>query len=382
MVVSGELALPAEAPAPTGGAAAVTAAVTAVTGVVRDGGILVELAAGEALTQPVEVHLFVNGAVAGSVTLHPSAGTPASASIGVPLAEVPDLLDSIDVVIEMEGTRSPAARGAGFLLHRTIVRTVDDFESNVMRKHIRVRDRETVCYAARQALRRFPDDLRTCAVSLAVIGYRIAENPDGANDALLAELTEAADRLIAGIDGTLAAEARWSSSLNVMMFNVFATLRRPEPACRYLMQLFADRRLVAVEPMCAFNCMIGLVALGYIYRLQRRPEDAVAVWNEAGEVFAVSAFKMPKTFGALYEFEFIQQCASFCIASAAQLGGVRDRRMKSYSDVDVAAMCLRASTRKGVNRTAQFFADMKSRPDLLPAAQAAVAHEYRQGAPQ
>ncbi len=375
MVVSEELALPADAPAPTGG----TAAVTAVTGVVRDGGILVELAAGEALTQPVEVSLVVNGAVAGSVTLHPSAETPASASITVPLAAMPDLLDGIDVVVEADGARASAARGPGFLLHRTLVRTVDEFESNVMRKHIRVRDRETVCYAARQALRRFPDDLRTRAVSLAVIGYRIAENPDGANEALLAELTAAADAILAGIDGSLAAEARWSSSLNVMMFNVFATLRQPERACRYLLQLFADRRLVHVEPMCAFNCMIGLVALGHVYRLQRRPEEAVAVWDQAAEVFAVSAYRMPKTFGAFYEFEFIQQCATFCVAGAAQLGGARDKRMRAYSDLDVAALCLRASTRKGVNRTAQFFTDMKSRPELLPAAAAVVAYDYRQG---
>lgn len=357
-------------------------AVTAVTGVVRNGRIVVELSTEGELAGPVQAHLVANGVVVGSVTLHPSAGFPTPASLEIPLADMPELLDSIDVVVDADGARTAAGRAAGFLLHRTIVRTGDEFETNVMRKHIRVRDRETVCYAARQALRRFPGDLRTCAVSLAVIGYRIAENPDGANDALLAELTEAADRLLAGIDGTQAAEARWSSSLNVMMFNVFATLRRPEPACRYLMQLFADRRLVTVEPMCAFNCMIGLVALGYIYRLQRRPHDAVAVWNEAGEVFAVGAFKMPKTFGALYEFEFIQQCATFCVASAAQLGGVRDKRMRAYSDVDVAAMCLRASTKKGVNRTAQFFADMKSRPDLLPAAEAVVAHEYRQGAPQ
>ena len=292
---------------------------------------------------------------------------------------MPDLLDEIDVVVEADGVRVPAGRGAGFLLHRTLVRTVEEFESNVMRKHIRVRDRETVCYAARQALRRFPADLRTRAVSLAVIGYRIAENADGANDALLAELTEAADGLLAGIDGALAAEARWSSSLNVMMFNVFATLRQPERACRYLLQLFADRRLVHVEPMCGFNCMIGLVALGHIYRLQRRPEETVAVWDQAGEVFAVSAYRMPKSFGALYEFEFIQQCATFCVTGAAQLGGVRDKRMRTYSDLDVAALCLRASTKKGVNRTAQFFADMKSRPDLLPAAVEVVAYDYRQG---
>jgi hypothetical protein len=167
-----------------------------------------------------------------------------------------------------------------------------------------------------------------------------------------------------------------------MMFNVFATLRQPERACPYLLRLFADRRLVHVEPMCAFNCMIGLVALGYIYRLQRRGEEAAAVWSEAGEVFAVSAFRMPKTFGALYEFEFIQQCATFCVASAAQVGGVRDKRMRAYTDLDVAALCLRASTRKGVNRTAQFFAAMKSRPDLLPAAAAVVAYQYRQGEPQ
>jgi hypothetical protein len=377
MVVSEGAALGHVGPAPTGAAATARA----VSGVVLDGSVVVHLSAEVPLAEPVRAYLVANGAAVGAVTLFPSSA-PQATVLSVPLAEMPDLLNSIDVIVEAGGVRSSATRGEGFLLHRTIVRTIDEFESNVMRKHIRVRDRETVCYAARQALRRFPDDLRTRAVSLAVIGYRIAENPDGANEALLAELTEAADGLLAGIDGTKAAEARWSSSLNVMMFNVFATLRQPEPACRYLMQLFADRRLVAVEPMCAFNCMIGLVALGYIYRLQRRPEDAVAVWNEAGEAFAVSAFKMPKTFGALYEFEFIQQCASFCIASAAHIGGMRDRRMRTYSDVDVAALCLRASTKKGVNRTALFFADMKSRPDLLPAAEAVVAHEYRQGAPQ
>lgn len=357
-------------------------AITALSGVVRDGCIRVELASREPLTVPVVARLVANGADVASVTLDRTEGQASGGLIVVPLHAMPDLVDTLEVVTDVAGLLEPAERGEGFLLHRTLVRTVEDFESHVMRKHIRVRDRETVCYAARQALRRFPHDLRICAVSLAVIGYRIAENPDGANDALLSELTEAADRLIAGIDGAKAAEARWSSSLNVMMFNVYATLRQPELASRYLLQLFADRRLVHVEPMCAFNCMIGLVALGYIYRLQRRPQDAAAVWSEAGEVFAVGAFKMPKTFGALYEFEFIQQCATFCVASAAQLAGVRDKRMRSYSDVDVAAMCLRASTKKGVNRTAQFFADMKSRPDLLPAAEAVVALEYRQGAPQ
>jgi hypothetical protein len=378
MVVTADVGLEPGGPLATGA----TGAVRAVSGVVRDGRILIELSAEEALAGPVRADLLANGSIVGSVTLEPSTVSPVTAVLSVPLPEMPELLDSIDVVLDADGVRSSAGRGEGFLLHRTLVRTVDEFEANVMRKHIRVRDRETVCYAARQALRRFPDDLRTCAVSLAVIGYRIAENPDGANEALLAELTDAADRLIAGIDGTRPSEARWSSSLNVMMFNVFATLRQPERACPYLLRLFADRRLVHVEPMCAFNCMIGLVALGYIYRLQRRAKEAVAVWSAAGEVFAISAYKMPKTFGALYEFEFIQQCATFCVASAAQVGGVRDKRMRAYTDLDVAALCLRASTRKGVNRTAQFFAAMKSRPDLLPAADAVVAYQYRQGEPQ
>lgn len=359
-------------------AAGPATAVTAVSGVVRDGHVRIDLAADASLRDRVVARLVVNGADVGSVTLDPSAGA-AAGEIVVPLQAMPDLVDTLEVLVEAGGGPVATTRGEGFLLHRTLVRTVDEFESNVMRKHIRVRDRETVCYAARQALRRFPDDLRTCAVSLAVIGYRIAENPDGANEALLAELTDAADRLLAGIDGSKAAEARWSSSLNVMMFNVYATLRQPELASRYLLQLFADRHLVPVEPMCAFNCMIGLVALGHIYRLQGRLDEAVAVWSEAGEVFAVSAYKMPKTFGALYEFEFIQQCATFCITGVAQIGGARDKRMRKYEALDVATLCLRASTRKGVNRTALFFEDMKSRADLLPAADAVLAHRYRQG---
>jgi hypothetical protein len=355
-----------------------TTGVTAVSGVVRDGCVRINFAMDRSLSGPVEVRLVVNGADVGSVALDPSAGG-AAGEIVVPLQAMPDLVDTLEVLVDAGGGPVPVTQGEGFLLHRTLVRTVDEFEANVMRKHIRVRDRETVCYAARQALRRFPGDLRTCAVSLAVVGYRIAENPDGTNEALLAELTGAADRLLAGIDGSKAVEARWSSSLNVMMFNVYATLRQPEPATRYLLQLFADRHLVPVEPMCAFNCMIGLVALGHIYRLQKRLDAAVAVWSEAGEVFAESAYRMPKTFGALYEFEFVQQCATFCITGVAQIGGARDKRMRKYEALDVAALCLRASTRKGVNRTALFFDDMKSRADLLPSADAVLAYRYRQG---
>jgi hypothetical protein len=347
--------------------------------VVRAGEIIVELVSDAPLARPVTAHLLANDAVVGSVRLDASPTAPVSATLCVALSDMPELLDSVDVVLEADGVRASAPRDAGFLLHRTVVRTAEEFETNVMRKHVRVRDRETVCYAARQALRRFPGDLRTCAVSLAVIGYRIAENPDGANDALLAELTEAADRLIAGIDASRAAEARWSSTLNVMMFNVFATLRHPEMAMKYLLQLFADRRLVHVEPMCAFNCMIGILALGYVYRLQRRVADAQLAWAEAGEVFGASAMHMPKTFGALHEFEFIQQSATFCAAGSAQLAGVRDKRMRVYSTVDVAAMCLRASTKKGVNRTALFFTELETRSDLLPPAEAALAFTYRPG---
>lgn|GEM_PF-4625146 len=346
---------------------------------VRAGEIIVELVSDAPLARPVTAHLLANDAVVGSVRLDASPAAPVAATLCVALSDMPELLDSVDVVLEADGVRASAPRDAGFLLHRTVVRTADEFEANVMRKHVRVRDRETVCYAARQALRRFPGDLRTCAVSLAVIGYRIAENPDGANDALLAELTEAADRLIAGIDASRAAEARWSSTLNVMMFNVFATLRQPEMAMKYLLQLFADRRLVHVEPMCAFNCMIGILALGYIYRLQRRVADAQLAWAEAGEVFGASAMHMPKTFGALHEFEFIQQSATFCAAGSAQLAGVRDKRMRVYSTVDVAAMCLRAATKKGVNRTALFFTELETRSDLLPPAEAALAFTYRPG---
>lgn len=355
------------------------ASVTAASGVVRAGAVVVELVSDAPLARPVTAHLVANDVVVGSATLDASPTAPVSATLCVPLSDMPELLDSVDVLLEADGVRASAPRDAGFLLHRTVVRTADAFEANVMRKHVRVRDRETVCYAARQALRRFPGDLRTCAVSLAVIGYRIAENPDGANDALLAELTEAADRLIAGIDASRAAEARWSSTLNVMMFNVFATLRRPDMAMKYLLQLFADRRLVHVEPMCAFNCMIGVLALGYIYRLQRRAADAQLAWGEAGEIFGISAMNMPKTFGALYEFEFIQQSATFCVAGSAQLAGTRDKRMRVYSPTDVAAMCLRAPTKKGINRTALFFTELKLHSDLLPSAEAALAFTYRPG---
>lgn len=333
------------------------------SGVVRGGDAVVEVVvAGAAVGRVV---LYLNGKEAAVADLdHVPAGGVVTLRAALP--PVTDLTPLAPRLTFDAGEKStPIPRGSGFFLDRLDDRDFESFRTSIMRKHMRIADRTTLIYAAERAARRFEGKVLEVAVALAVIGYRYVENIDGVKDADLAGFRSRVEAFRKRLDPADPAEARWITSVDVMLMQIFCVRRDHAAALHLVNEFFEHRHLVRVEPMCAFNLMIGIVLKGYIHFIRKEHDAAIQTWKAWDDVFTQAAVNMPRTFGPLREFAFIREMSEICVTgiTLAQ-GGSRERRAGELNDAMIAERCLRVTTAKARRRMAAFLADLRGSPAL------------------
>jgi len=215
-----------------------------VRSMVREGRLVAVLTRREAARRaPFSADLVVNGVTRSSAEC-PAGADEVTLSAPVPADDV--VLSSLAVEVAVDGARSVVPASAEHALPRLVMRDMEDFRATVMRKQYRIGDPETLLEAARTAARRFPDDITIQAVSLSVIGYRYIETPALASRKEVLEFARRADRLRARLDDTDPDDARWSPSIDVMLYQLFAVrLDHPRAA---LPSVYAAGAAAPVSP--------------------------------------------------------------------------------------------------------------------------------------
>jgi len=341
-----------------------------VRSMVREGRLVAVLTRREAARRaPFSADLVVNGVTRSSAEC-PAGADEVTLSAPVPADDV--VLSSLAVEVAVDGARSVVPASAEHALPRLVMRDMEDFRATVMRKQYRIGDPETLLEAARTAARRFPDDITIQAVSLSVIGYRYIETPALASRKEVLEFARRADRLRARLDDTDPDDARWSPSIDVMLYQLFAVRLDHPRAVHYLCRLYAGRNLVHVAPMVAFNLSIGVVMLGYLYFITGRAGEAALVWRAWEDIFVTAATLQPKRVGTIREFAFINKSAMYSLVGIAQVQRAlsdkapEDDARRELNDRSVAAHALRTGDAGAQRQMRRFLAGARHCADVLP----------------
>lgn len=282
--------------------------------------------------------------------------------------------DEVGVSLMAEGVRTALEGDAAHHLPRLAVRTVDEFIDSVQRKGFRIADDETLVEAARRCMLRFVGEIATVAVAACVIGYRYVDHPDWADTAALDLLAAQADAVRAAIDETIFEEARWAPTIDVMLYQVFAVHGHHQRAVRYLCRLYADRPLIHIEPMCAYNLSLGVLTLGYLYFLQGRMREAVSVWAAYEEIFVTAAVKQPKRLGTIREFGFIHKNSVLAVAGMVQAKSRNPaQRSGMITEERMAKQAVRSTAPEAERRIRRFFDAARSGEVALPPAKTLVS---------
>lgn len=333
-------------------------------GRVIKGHILID---GEALAgKAAELSLWVNGSIVATAAAVTNEIGALTFRLRKSVEDLPQLIDDVSVTGTIDGAPCEITFGDAYLLDRVVVKTDLEFENNVHRRVKRVKHAETMAFAARQGMRRFPSDLPKQAVAVAVLGYRIVEVPEVATPEILEEISERAEELITQINPEDPADARWLSSLNALLFNLFATQRQIDKAVPALMRLFDNRALILVEPICAYNAMIGIAALGHFYHLQGRRGEARLAWSQYINAFTNAAYLTPKRLGTMVEFKHVLECAIFCASGLQGQQSTDHSRLKTRTDEEIARLLLRTKSEESIAAMVEFFRDIEQNRRALP----------------
>jgi hypothetical protein len=296
------------------------------------------------------------------------------AILRAPLPHPALILDEVGVSLMAEGVQTALEGGSAHHLPRLVVRTVDEFISSVQRKGFRIADDETLVEAARRCMLRFVGDIPTLAVAACVIGYRYVDYPDWADSAAHDLLAAQADAVRAAIDETVFEEARWAPTLDVMLYQVFAVHGHHQRAVQYLCRLYADRPLVHIEPMCAYNLSLGVLTLGYLYFLQGRMKEAIAIWAAYEEIFVTAAVKQPKRLGTIREFGFIHKNSVLAVAGMVQAKSRNPaQRTGMMTEERMAKQAVRSTAPEAERRIRRFFDAVRAGEVTLPPGKGVVS---------
>jgi len=294
-------------------------------------------------------------------------------TLRAPLPDPAVVIDHISVDLVIGGVRTPLEGDAAHHLPRLVVKTEADFSDTVKRKEFRIADDETLVEAARRSMLCFVGDIPTLAVAACVIGYRYVDYPQWADLAALDLLATQSDAIRTAINETVFDEARWAPTLDVMLYQVFAVHGQHQRAVHYLCRLYADRHMIHIEPMCAFNLSLGVLVLGYLYHLQGQSQEAARIWAAYEEIFVTAAVKQPKRVGTMREFGFIHMNSVLAVvgisaAKRAKRGdmGKVGRAGTTLTEDRVAKQAVRTIAPEAVRRIRLFFDVARAGEITLP----------------
>lgn len=236
---------------------------------------------------------------------------------------------------------------------RVVCNSEGDFHANIFRKPLRSKNKVIVCLAAMQCLQN-EYTTKVKAVSLAALAYRLVENPSLIQEWNKTYVLNHYDLIVRGISVSDPDDVRWLSSLNIMMFNLFVVLDEPDNALIYLNKLYENRNFVNMQPMCAFNVMIGIFTLGYIHFRRGNTDSAAKVWSSWQNVFFSYVNGITKEFGPVYEMQFIYKGALSSLSGVCLINGLKDKRVKIMDQQEAVDYMLRVTTKKARNRGMKF----------------------------
>jgi hypothetical protein len=341
--------------------------------VVRRGALVATVRGEEAAPRGAGARLVltVNGQIVAEAE-PPAPGQEATLRAPLPVPDV--VLEEISVALLDDGVLTPLAGDAAHHLPRLVVTTTEQFIDSVQRKGFRIADDETLVEAARRSMLRFVGQISTLAVAACVIGYRYVDYPDWADAAALDLLAAQSDALRASIDETVFEEARWAPTIDVMLYQVFAVHGQHQRAIHYLCRLYADRPLVHIEPMCAFNLSLGVLVLGYLYFLQGRMKEAIGIWAAYEDVFVTAAVKQPKRLGTIREFGFIHKNSVLAVAGMVQAKARNPaQRSSMMTEERIAAQAVRSTAPEALRRIRAFFTAARAGEVTLPPGKTVVS---------
>ncbi len=335
---------------------------------VRDGQFIVELETEEALSS-VEVGLCLNGEFVAKGQLTPVSMLCLRAVIP------PGRITDLDVfVFAKTGPTKVLGKFSEHHIARIVCQDFEEFRNNVMRKDTRIKDSMTLLEAARQGYLNPKSGLQEKAVSLAVIGYRYVEAPDSPPYTSINWIIAESNRLRESIDEQVPEEARWATSIDVMLYQVCAMAGQTDSALIYLYRLFASRMLVEVEPMCAYNISLGIHLLGYLYFVADRFHESRQIWNAYEHLFVTAVVRQPKGVGTMRELGVIWKHCYACVSGISVAVNAKKGQASNIkgaskiTDDGVAAACLRVNlefSAKAQKRIVDWITEVRQRKIIL-----------------